>query len=410
VKIALIVTEFPSTTETFIMRDMIKFLEYGHDVRLYHLLPFNKKATLHDFARITVNSAHTAPFLSIPVIREAFHTFKSQSATIGQTLLDLIKTSWRNPEVLFKSLAILPKSILFARQLNDWGADHIHGEFAGHPTTSAWIISRLTGIGYSASCRAHDIFINQTLLGLTLKEASAIRTISRYNIDFLHRHVPALRNKPMTVIHSSVDLSKIIRVKRNRSKIFTILYVGSLEPRKGVDDLLHALTGFSTPNGWELHIIGDGLERKKLEKLARTLNFSGSVTFHGAKSFEHVSEAYHHCDVVIAPSRYGKKGRTEGIPNVVIEALAHERPVITTRISGIPELVEDGITGLLVSPDDRIGLTKAIEKVYQDQAGSAEMAKRGRLRVENEFNLEQNAQAQLDMFQQAFDYTRVKRN
>jgi glycosyltransferase involved in cell wall biosynthesis len=108
---------------------------------------------------------------------------------------------------------------------------------------------------------------------------------------------------------------------------------------------------------------------------------------------------------VIAPSRYGKKGRTEGIPNVVIEALAHERPVITTRISGIPELVEDGVTGLLVDPNDRSGLTKAIVRIYRDQNESAAMAKKGRLKVEQEFDLKKNAAKQITLFMLAIRQT-----
>jgi glycosyltransferase involved in cell wall biosynthesis len=408
-KIALIVTEFPSTTETFIMRDMVKFMEHGHDVKLYHLLPFNRHATLHEFARIVVERACTVPFLSLSVIKEILHIMKSHSSVIGKIVRDLLKESYRNPEVLIKSLAILPKSVLMARELHDWGAEHIHGEFAGHPTTCAWIIGRLTGISYSASCRAHDIFINQTILGLTLGEASAIRTISQYNINFLRKHVPSLRLKPMTVIHSSVDLSKIVPFKKESKKKFSILYVGSLEDRKGIDDLLHALTGFHPAEVWELKLIGDGPERKKLEQLATKLKLSGEIDFFGAKPFEFVAAAYGHCDVLVAPSRHGKQGRTEGIPNVVIEALAHERPVITTRVSGIPELVIDGVTGLLVDPDDRSGLTKAIEKIFQNPYEASEMAKRGRLKVEREFNLEQNAQAQLKMFQQAFEQSQNDR-
>jgi colanic acid/amylovoran biosynthesis glycosyltransferase len=404
-KIALIVTEFPSTTETFIMRDMLKFIDYGHDVKLFHLLPFNRKATLHDFAKHVIDSANTAPFFSFSVCRNVIRAWKNNPFAIHGIIKDLFKTGWRNPEALLKSLAIIPKSIVFAAQLKDWGAEHVHGEFAGHPTTCAWIINRLTGITYSASCRAHDIFISQTLLSLTLGQASAIRTISRYNIDFLRSRVPALRDKPMTVIHSSVDLSKIHLMKKTPDPVFSILYVGSLEVRKGVDDLLHALSDFTPADAWQLKIIGHGPERKKLEHMARNLKFSGSVQFLGARPFEFVSQAYGQCDVVVVPSKYGKQGRTEGIPNVVIEALAHERPVITTRVSGIPELIKHTVTGLLVEPGERIALTRAIETVCQDRNRANKMAKQGRRAVEQEFDLDKNTKKQITLFQEAIGQT-----
>lgn len=396
-KLAIIVTEFPCTTETFIMRDVVQFIHHGHDVRLYHLLPYNHSAKLHDFAKVVVARAHRVPFLSSGVVREVFRTMGTVPRITLSIIGDLVRFGWRDPQVLVKSLGIVPQSIAMARELREWGADHIHGEFAGNPTTCAWGISRLTGISYSASCRAHDVFVSQALLGLTLSEAAAVRTISQYNIDFLRARVPQLREKPMTVIHSSVDLTTISVVARAHG-VFSILYVGSLSPRKGVDDLLHALAHFDPPTPWQLVVIGDGPERRKLERLTSTLKLVGNVTFLGAQRFEDVSSAYAACDVLVAPSRYGKRGRTEGIPNVVIEALAHERPVITTRVSGIPELVENRVTGFLVAPNDRTALTEALYFVQQHPDVADATAKQGRLRVEEQFDLIKNAATQLDLF------------
>lgn len=400
-KLAIVVTSFPRTTETFIMRDVVHFLEHGHDVRLYHLLPFDQREKLHAFALPVAKRARTVPFFSTRVLTELTRAVRHQGPALSRIVRDLYRRAWRNPEILLKSLSILPKSLVFAKELQDWGADHVHGEFAGHPTTCAWMIHRITGISYSASCRAHDVFVTQVLLGLTVGEANAVRTITRYNIDFLRERVPELRRKDIKLIHSSVDIQGIAVTPVNHERPFSILYVGSLQDRKGVDDLLFALADFHLTAEWQLTVIGDGPERQSLERLAARLGLDGRVRFFGAQPFESVALAYRDANLVVAPSRYGPRGRTEGIPNVVIEALAYQRPVISTRVSGIPELVESGVTGILVDPNDRVGLSKAIANIYRDRDAADLMAKRGRARVETEFDLRQNAAAQLAMFQDA---------
>lgn len=402
-KLAIIVTCFPRTTETFIMRDVVKFLELGHDVRLYHLLPFDHHAKLHTFAAPVADRARTVPFLNTRISSELLGTLWRQGPEFWNILKDLFRRAWRDPEVLLKSLAIVPKSIVIARELQDWGAQHIHGEFAGHPTTCAWVIHRLTGITYSTSCRAHDVFVSQVLLGLTVAEANAVRTITRFNVRFLQDRIPELRQKPIHMIHSSVAIDQFQVIPLNQNQSFSVLYVGSLQPRKGVDDLLQALAAFHPQGAWSLAIIGEGPEHRNLVRLANRLGISDKVNFRGALPFEHVQRAYVSANLVVAPSRIGRGGRTEGIPNVVIEALAYARPVISTRVSGIPELIEDGITGLLIEPNDPIGLTKAIAFVYQNRAAADAMAVRGRVRIEREFDLDKSVRAQLAMFQGAID-------
>lgn len=402
-KLAIIVTCFPRTTETFIMRDVVKFLELGHDVRLYHLLPFDHHAKLHAFAASVAPRARTAPFLSSQVLSELMGTFSRQRYKFLAIVKDLFRKAWRDPELLLKSLAILPKSLVIARELQDWGAQHIHGEFAGHPTTCAWAISRLTGISYSTSCRAHDVFVSQVLLGLTVAEADAVRTITNFNVRFLRDRVPELRNKPIHMIHSSVAINEFPLLPVNHNRVISVLYVGSLQPRKGVDDLLRALAAFDPQDAWILTVIGEGSERRKLTRLADRLSIADRVNFQGALPFEQVQRAYVSANLVVVPSTIGRRGRTEGIPNVVIEALAYARPVISTRVSGIPELIEDGVTGILVEPNDPTALTKAIAFVYQHRGVADAMALQGRARVEREFNLDKSVRAQLAMFQEAVD-------
>ena len=146
---------------------------------------------------------------------------------------------------------------------------------------------------------------------------------------------------------------------------------------------------------WQLDLIGSGPSADALKAQAASLG--DRVRFRGMQPFEVVAESYRTASVCVAPSVIGPSGRQEGIPNVMIEALAYQRPAITTAISGIPELIRDGETGLLVPQRDSAALGQALLRVFSDPAAALEMARRGRRHVEEEFDLTANASRQLAM-------------
>jgi colanic acid/amylovoran biosynthesis glycosyltransferase len=184
-----------------------------------------------------------------------------------------------------------------------------------------------------------------------------------------------------------------------RGEVYRILFIGALEPKKGVDVLLHALTFAHELAPWRLDLLGRGPDRERLEKLAHGLGLADRVAFHGPKPFEEVSAAIAEANVVVAPSVVGPGGRMEGIPNTMIEALAHQRPAISTRLSGLPELITDHETGLLVTPGDPEELRAALIWARNHPKEAFEMACRGRRHVEAHFDLNANSQAQMRLFE-----------
>jgi len=398
-RIAIIVTEFPKTTETFILRDLLEFHKLGHEVRIYHMTSFRSKELVHGFAAETLEWARSKPYIGAEVAAAALRALARRPSALVRIVARLAWEFRTEPVWLAKSVFILPKCIAFAEDMKRWGADHVHAEFATHPATCAWIAGRLTGIPYSVSCRAHDIFLTQRMLGPKLREAAFVRTISEFNRRFLAEHVPDASGK-IAVIHSSVPVDEIPALPRPDGGDFVIQYVGSLEKRKGVDVLLRALAESAPELGeWRCRIAGRGPERGRLEGLAERLGLKDRVTFQGALPFERVSEAYRDASVVTVPSIVGPGGRTEGIPNVIMEALAHQRPVIATNVSGISELVEHGRTGLLVEPGNHRALAEALVWVRENPEEAYRTAVRGRERVAKEFNLRENARAQAALFE-----------
>lgn len=394
-KLAVIVTEYPKSTETFIYRDLLAFHAAGCEIVLYHLAPFRHDQPLHAFAAPTRDWVRDIGFVQPGAVLRALRHPRFADAIARMTAAYA-----RHPKLLAKSLALVPKALAIAEDARAQGCTHVHAEFAGHPATAAWLGHRAGGLPYSVSCRAHDIFRTQALLAEKLGEAQAVRTISAFGATFLRARVAGMATRAIHVIHSSVAVARIAPVETVPATApFRILYVGALEPKKGVEHLLTALARVGGDLGdWHLDAIGHGPSAAALKAQAVALGLAGRVTFHGAKPFEAVAAAYARAGVCVAPSVIGPDGRQEGIPNVMIEALAYQRPAITTAISGIPELIEDGETGLLVPPGDPAALGPALLRVYRDPAAALAMARRGRAHVAREFDLAVNARRQLDLF------------
>jgi len=399
-RLGIVVTEFPKTTETFILRDLVEFRRRGHEVRVYHLSAFRKHEVVHGFARATLEWTRPKPFLlGASVLGALLRAVSRRPLVLARIVADIARGYRRNPIWLLKSIALLPKCLAIAEDLSEWDADHVHAEFAGHPATCAWIVGRMTSLPYSVSCHAHDIFRTRGLLDRKLGEASFVRPISEFNRQFLLREIPQLAATPLHVIHVSVDTGEIPALGPPSTDSFRVLYVGSLQTRKGVDVLLRALARAAPALGeWFCDVLGDGPERDALEALAGQLELGGRVRFHGAQPFEEVSKAQAAANVLAVPSIVGPGGRTEGIPTVIIETLAHQRPVIASRVSGIPELVVDRETGFLVEPGDVEELAEALCAVRDDPGAAFELARAGRRRIEAEFSVDVCVEAQLARF------------
>lgn len=392
-KLAIIVTEYPKTTETFILRDILAFVEKGADVRIYHLSSYRKNEILHDFAKPTKALAHHKSIISGQSFWQTLRNFPK----LVSLWATIIRVQSPEPVIMAKSLGISIGATSIAKELKEWGAEHVHAEFAGHPATAAWVIHRLTNIPYSVSCRGHDVYRTQRLLAEKFAPAVMVRSVSNYTKNFIAERVNGFDKTKLRVIHSSVDISGIPKLGPTAGDGFNILYVGSLHIRKGIDILLNALLKLPDAD-WTCRIIGDGPERENLESLCQSLGLAKRVTFEGKQRFDYVTAAYEWAHVVAAPSVFGPNGRAEGIPNVMIEALAHQRPAIATRMAGIPELIEDQVTGLLVEPNDVDGLASALMNVKSDYPAAYHRAVEGRKFVKSAFDLQTNAQHQLDVF------------
>jgi glycosyltransferase involved in cell wall biosynthesis len=171
-------------------------------------------------------------------------------------------------------------------------------------------------------------------------------------------------------------------------RTFTLVCVGTLHEVKGQEYLVEACRHLAARGiPFRCELVGDGPDRRKLARQALAAGISDRVSFRGSLTREEVREALRAADVVLAPSVPTANGRREGIPVALMEAMASGRPVVASRLSGIPELVADGESGLLVEPRDAEGLARAVERLLGDEGLRRRLGAAGRTKVEREFDL-----------------------
>ena len=363
--IAVLVSRFPLVTETFILREISEMERQGQPVRLVPMIRESPEV-VHEAARPWVERALYTPW-----------TWRFPLRTLG-LLLRLVLGTIRKPGTLLRTLALFPKSVWLARQLEREGVTHLHAHFATHPATMALIISTLTKIPFSFTVHAHDIQLDRSLLSWKMREARFIRSISDFNRRFLEALYPESYGK-IDVIHVGVPLPPAPSAPRPR----VILCVAAHKPYKGLPVLIEAcriLRGQGVE--FRCDVVGDGPMRAQLEAMN-----DGVVNLLGPREEQEVARMMEEASLFVLPSILAPDGQMEGIPVALMEALAHGRPAVSTRISGIPELVQDGVNGLLVEPGDAVALAAAMRTLLDDPARAAAMGARGRELVAREFEL-----------------------
>jgi glycosyltransferase involved in cell wall biosynthesis len=365
--IAVFLSRFPLITETFILREIIEMERQGQPVLLVPMIR-ETPPVVHEAAKPWVERALYTQWM-LPVPLRAL-----------PLLLRLVFGTLRRPGTLLRTLALFPKSVWLARELERRNVRHLHAHYATHPATMALIVSSLTKIPFSFTVHAHDIQLDRSLLRWKIREGQFVRSISEFNRRFLEELYPEARGK-IDVIHVGVPLPPAPRPLPPAPRV---LCVAAHKPYKGLPVLIEACRILRS-EGVEFHcdIVGDGPMRAELE----ALDHDYVVTFLGPRDEAEVARLMDEALLFVLPSIIAPDGQMEGIPVALMEALAHGRPVVSTRISGIPELVHDGVSGLLVEPGNAPALAHAMRALLEDRERARAMGERGRQVVAREFEL-----------------------
>jgi len=422
IRVAYVMSRFPKLTETFVLYEILAVQQLGVAVEIYPLLgPDTGRAaldggsiwrkiwelcrgrrpagTVHPEAAALARRAHYQPFVSAAIVRAQLHYLWHKPRAYAAALGLVLKHTWRSANKLIGSLAIFPKTVYFARQMDVAGITHIHAHFANHPATAALLIHRLAGIPFSFTAHGSDLHRNRCLLREKAAAAQFVVTISQYNRQVILAHCGAAVQRKLAVIHCGVD-TQVFRPAAGASsdpagqpsRALRILSIGTLHEVKGHRYLIEACAQLRQRGvNFVCHIIGDGPDRQPLQDQILRGGLADHVHLLGPRTRAEIVSRVQQADVLAAPSVFSQSGRREGIPVVLMEAMACGLPVVASAISGIPELVGDGQTGTLVPPGDAHALADALQNLAQDAALRRRLGTAGRRRVEADFNLHRNA-------------------
>jgi glycosyltransferase involved in cell wall biosynthesis len=388
-------SRFPRITETFVLYEMLALRELGIDVEVFPLIR-TREAVVHPEAAALVERAHYRPWLSRSILAAQGHYLRRAPLTYLGTLAAALGRTLGSPRYLAGALAFFPKAVLFAREMEALGVTHVHAHFANHPALVGLIVQRLTGIPFSFTAHGSDLHVDQTALDWKLSEAAFAVTVSRYNRRFVCERLGDHAAQRLHVVHCGVDPealpARAAEPPGPPGPPLEILCVAALRAVKGHRHLIEAcrlLAAAGVP--FRLHLVGGGPLQRDVEAHLARFGLEERAVLHGPLPRAEVLHRMRSAHVLVLPSVLDRQGRREGIPVTLMEAMSTGLPVVASRISGIPELVEDGVSGLLVPPGDPPALASALERLAADPGLRERLARAARARVRARFDLREGA-------------------
>ena len=279
---------------------------------------------------------------------------------------------------------------------------HLHGHFCHGVATITWLASRMTGISYSFTAHAKDIYqadLNPgTLLERKMDGARFVATCTCANAQVLRARHP--RPCEVHAIYHGLDTDWFAPPAREAVTPPLILSVGRFVEKKGFDQLIEACARLRDVGvAFGCVIIGErGSAYQAILRLIEERGLGDQVQLRSAVTQDSLRAIYARAHVFALPCQVMEDGDRDGFPNVLAESMAMGVPVVSTRISGIPELIDDGVHGLLVEPRDPAGLAEALKRVLQDNALHARLAQGGRQRICERFDSRRTTLALRDLF------------
>jgi len=390
-KIAFLVSEFPSVSQTFVLNQIVGLMDLGHDVHIFADKSGNTVTTHGNYEKYDL-SKHTH-YYRIP---------KNWLVRIVKAIAFIIQYAPRNYDVICRSLNVFrygkqawSLSLLFMSiplLERERPFDIIHCQFGTLGLRAVSLLPIRTGNRkIVTSIRGSDVTV------FLKKHPGIYRELFRKGYlflpvcEFLKERLiqEGCAEKKIVVHYSGIDCSKFQYVQRQRvpGEAVKVLTVARLVEKKGIVFALEAVSGLlSKGEKLEYTIVGDGLLRGHLEQMIGRMGIERQVKLLGWKTHEEVKRLLEESHVLVAPSLTSDGGDQEGIPNAIKEAMACGLPVISTFHSGIPELVTDGITGLLVPERDANSLADSLAYLIRNPAICSKMGQAGRRQVEQKFD------------------------
>lgn len=399
--IAYIVKAWPRLSETFILNEILSLEQRGVPIRIFSVKPPDPGPAHSKVAQVRAK-----------VTCLALGTHWKQAGAANLRLL--CRQPGRYLRVLVQVIIAkfirrrfgAPRHFFQAGYLADIlsrePADHLHAHFASTPARVAMLTHRLSGIPYTFTAHAKDIYVTDPeAFRVKLAEARTVVTCTEYNRSYVLRQYAGPADHKVRCIYHGLDVSQFsfqLPTKVDTGEPM-ILSVARLVEKKGLGDLIAAADILRRRGRvFQVEIIGSGPQREALRAQTKQLGLADRVRLSGAQAHDAVCQAYQRASVFVLPCVIASNGDRDGIPNVLLEAMASGVPVVSTPVSGIPELIASGFDGLLVPPNNPAALAEAIDKLLASQELRESLARAARAKIESSFSLDASAERLLALF------------
>lgn len=391
--IAYLTHTYPNYSTTFTQDELRLLSNEGLSIQVYSLRRPPKAYMTPELSIELQRTTYLRPSPLLALLTSHMRTLRQKPRLYFKTLWKLLSASVSSPVEFLKSGRHFIEAIPFGEDCLANNIRTIHVQFADTAATYAAVAYHVYQIPYSVAIHAYDIFhhrFTNDIIRFRIEMAHYIRVISEFNKQWLLEHIGIQADK-IEVIHCGVDVHKFNPVKPSKQAPVLILSVGRLTAQKGHQYLLEACRKLLDEDyHFSCKIIGSGPDEATLRAILTKLGLEGCSELVGVVPHSEITDYLAASTMFVLSCCQAEIGAMDGIPVALMEAMAMGIPVISTTVSGIPELIEDRVNGLLVPDKDSIALSHAIERLIQDEPLRRRLGQKGREKIMTEFNLDQN--------------------
>ena len=409
IRVGFVTQIFPWLTQTFAYNEVLSWLRSGLEVEP---IAFRKpRKDVRGSFRLSEESASVTRYTSdfgVDLWLRGIGLVMKQPFIAASTLALVATRPYErrtNLRLLVTALWSWARALPIAALARQRSYEIIHADFADQTATSAWVASRLTGIPFSF--RSHGSF-NTQLLDEKVRAAALVLCISEYDRKLLLEKSIATAAEKVVVSYLGVDVDLwSSRPGADSTENPAIICVGTLQEKKGQRYLVDAC-GILHREGLEFRctLMGDGPDKEMLERMISAAGLNANVEITGFRAPKEVRAATQNAMVVCLPCVVAEDGDTDGLPVVLMEGMAAGKPCVSTPVAGIPELIVNESTGLLVPERDAGALAEALRRLLTDRDLRRRLGVAARERVATHFDLWQNGQAAAEFIERSRRSTR----
>lgn len=381
-RIAYVLKVYPRISQTFVLAEILAHERAGLEIDIFSLRRTDDTRFHAALAKVQ------SPVFQIERAGSKASLVLNELREHGQylpNLWDVVQNSNANAEDLLQAARL-------SRAIVDRGIVHMHAHFGTVATVVARLASKITGVSYSFTAHAKDIFheiVEEDVLRKKLADAAGVITVSQFNVSWLQdKYADAA--KRVKLIYNGLDLDEF-RFEPEAERPPLVLGVGRLVEKKGFAYLLDACALMRSRGiRFRCEVVGGGVLESTLQEQLQKLDLGEHVMLCGPMSQSDVKKKIRQARLLAAPCVHAEDSDRDGLPTILLEAMALGTPCISTPVTGIPEVLRHENTGLMVDERDAAALADACERLLADQNLCDQLTQSGRRLIENKFDIDKN--------------------